>query len=361
MSDRLDSNRTIISVRDPRLRGNVSDSSIGDRPMSPNVTTGSGTEKRICSVFVNMKNTSLPNGTTFEHKPFVNGQQSVEKETSFGGTPNLEHQPYPSYDSGSLSSSRAKPVNGSDFKVTADCETNSLDSDGVSVACSDQSNPSMTRKSSRKIGVYQLPTLDNRLPDESPVAERDCSVRDNLGDQEKDRENIESLRDAEMWDNASESKDLGHLHPLKDVMSEVYDGNSLSHSYSTLQPSETNGNDDNTRANSTNSSNNIDIIIDDSECTDKPHSLSKYYEKRSNPLKGARKLSPDPTIPQQRYTHIGARKISQHSRKISTGSDMSVGGISNYSNHANVVPTRKKSMVMIDQIPQIIHDSLQVR
>ncbi|KAK7115937.1 solute carrier family 12 member 3-like [Littorina saxatilis] len=90
---------------------------------------------------------------------------------------------------------------------------------------------------------------------------------------------------------------------------------------------------------------------DDEEDDDYDYKSSRFlsqlhpvYEKKPGAMKGARRISHDGGVLR------GARRISHHNRKTSVGTE---------SNSSNVVPSHKGSMVMIDQIPQIIQDSLQ--
>ena len=93
--------------------------------------------------------------------------------------------------------------------------------------------------------------------------------------------------------------------------------------------------------------------------------LHPMYERKSGTFKGTRKLSLDSLraaspVRNHHVPHLmgpTTRRISHHT-KLSLGSD-SINSASTSATVSNVVPSRKGSMVMIDQIPQIIHDSLQ--
>ncbi|XP_076443670.1 solute carrier family 12 member 1-like [Babylonia areolata] len=79
------------------------------------------------------------------------------------------------------------------------------------------------------------------------------------------------------------------------------------------------------------------------------------YEKNPVAQKTVRKVSLESsTSPVHKHSaHLSGatRRISQHKRKVSVGSDSN--------NSSTVVPSRKNSMVLIEQIPQIIQESLQ--
>ena len=76
--------------------------------------------------------------------------------------------------------------------------------------------------------------------------------------------------------------------------------------------------------------------------------IHPMYEK-----KVGRKVSQDIAPAGLKHLTGATRRISHHSRKVSLGSD------GNNSTGTNVVPSRKGSMVLIDQIPQLINESLQ--
>ncbi|KAL8577195.1 hypothetical protein ACOMHN_047963 [Nucella lapillus] len=88
--------------------------------------------------------------------------------------------------------------------------------------------------------------------------------------------------------------------------------------------------------------------------------LHPLYEKNPGALRSARKISQDASVPPvyKQVPHLtgATRRISQHKRKVSVESDSNNSGGNTAS---NLVSSRKSSLVLIDQIPQIIQDSLQ--